>query len=71
MSYDPQKNDLEMHLEHLGDYSVWGGCRWWMVFVAKTRVSLGFACPYGANGTDDSMPTSIVSKLHYKIDPLF
>ena len=52
-----------MHLEHLGDSSVQSGRRQWMVFVARTRVSLGFTCPPEANGADDLMPRSMVSKL--------
>ena len=53
-----------MHLEHLGDSSVWGGCRRWMISMDGTRVSLGFTHPLRANGTDDLMPRSMVSKLH-------
>ena len=52
-----------MHLENLGDTLVRGGCKWWMVSVAGTRVWLRFIHPPGANGTDDSMPRSTVSKL--------
>ena len=52
-----------MHLEHLGDYSVRGGRKWWMVSVARTRVPLGFTHPSKANGIDDSMPRTAVSKL--------
>ena len=52
-----------MHLEHLGDSLVRGGHRWWMVSMAGTRVWLGFIHPPGANGTDDLMPRSVVSKL--------
>ncbi len=52
-----------MHLEHLEDSSVWGGRKWWMVFVARTRVWLGFTHPSGANGTDNSMPRLVVSNL--------
>ena len=36
-----------------------------MVSVARTRVSLGFTHPPRANGVDDSMPRSMVSKLYY------
>ena len=54
-----------MHLEHLGDSSIWGGHGRWMVSVAKTRVSLGFTHPPRANSADDSMPRLTVSKLHY------
>ena len=53
-----------MHLEHLGDSLVWGGCGWRMVFVAGTRVWLGFTYQPRANGADDSMPRLAVSKLH-------
>ena len=52
-----------MHLEHLGHSSVRGGRGWWMVSMARTRVWLGFTHPPGANGTDDLMPRSVVSKL--------
>ena len=52
-----------MHLENLGDSSVRGGRRRWMVFVAGKRVSLGFTHPPKANGTDNLMPRSAVSKL--------
>ena len=40
-----------------------GGRGWWMVSVAGTRVWIGFTHPPGANGADDSMPRSVVSKL--------
>ena len=63
LSYDPQKINFETHLEHLGDSLVWGGCKQWMVIVARTRVSLGFTYPLRANGTNDSMQRSTVSKL--------
>ena len=66
-SYDPQKINLKMHLEHLGDSSVRGGRRQWRVFVAKTRVSLGFTYLFRTNGTDDSMPTSVVSKFYKEL----
>ena len=36
-----------------------------MVSVAGTRVTLGLTCPLKANGIDDLMPRSMVSKLHY------
>ena len=52
-----------MHLDHLGDSLVRGGRGWWMVSVAGTRVWLGFTYPPRANGADDSMPRSAVSKL--------
>ena len=53
-----------MHLEHLRDSSVWGGHEWWRLSMARKRVSLGFTRPFGANGFDDSIPRSVVSKLH-------
>ena len=49
----PSEIDLKTHLEHLGDSSVWGGRRWWMVSMAGTRMSLWFTYPPRANGTDD------------------
>ena len=52
-----------MHLENLGDSSVRGGCRRWMLSMDRKRVSLGFTYPPEANGIDDSMPRSAVSKL--------
>ena len=52
-----------MHLENLGDSSVRGGCERWMVSVARTRVCIGFTHPPRANGADNSMPRSAVSKL--------
>ena len=54
-----------MHLEHFGDYSVWGGYGRWMVSVVEIRVSLEFTYPSKANGTNDSMPRSVVSKLRF------
>ena len=63
LSYDPQKINLDMQLEHLGDSSVQGGCGWWMVSMERKRVSLGFTYPPEAKSTDDSMPRSVVSKL--------
>ena len=33
--------------------------------MAEKRVSLEFTRPFEANGVDDSMPRSVVSKLHY------
>ena len=41
-------------------------CRLSMV---RKRVSLGFTCPSRANGVNDLMPRSVVSKLRYG-DPL-
>ena len=52
-----------MHLEHLGNSLVRGGCGWWMVSMARKRVLLGFTYPPEANGTNDSMPRLVVSKL--------
>ena len=54
-----------MHLEHLGDYLVQNGHGQWMVSMARKRVSLGFTHPFRANGADDLMPRSIVSRLYY------
>ena len=54
-----------MHLEHLGDSLIRGGRRRWRVFVAGTRVSLGFTRPLEANGTNHLMPRSAVSKLRF------
>jgi len=31
--------------------------------MIKTRVSLGFTHPFGANGSDYSIPRSVISKL--------
>ena len=62
MSYDPWKIDLQMHLEHLGDSSVRGGHRWWMVSMDTIRVSLGFTHPPEADGTKNLMPRLSVSK---------
>lgn len=62
LSYDPQKIDLEMHLEHLGDSSVWAFCEQWRLSAARTRVSIGFTHPCEDNGVDDLMPRSTVSK---------
>ena len=52
-----------MHLEHLGDSSIQGGYGWWMVSMAKKRVSLRFTCPPRANGADDLMLRSAISML--------
>ena len=65
LSYDPQKIDLDMHLEHIGDSSVRGGHGQWRLSAARTRVSLGFTHPFRANGTDHLMPILVVSKLRY------
>ena len=54
-----------MHLENLGDSTIRGGHRRWMVFVARKRVWLGLTHPPRANGIDDSMPRLAVSKLCY------
>ena len=52
-----------MHVENIGDSSVWGGHRWWMVSMARTRFSLGFTHPPKANGADDLLARSVVSNL--------
>ena len=57
--------DLDTHLENLGNSSVQGDHGRWKLFVVRTRVSLGFTRPSRANGVDDSMPRSAISKLRY------
>ena len=63
LSYNPWKINLKTNLHHLRDSLVQGGRKWWMVSMAGTRVWLGFTHPPRANGDDDLMPRSAVSKL--------
>jgi hypothetical protein len=52
-----------MHLEHLRDSLVQGGCECYRFSVDRTRVSLGFTHPFEANGIDNFIPRLVVSKL--------